>query len=88
MEKNNLNSKNLRLFSEILGATLRFKLFLIFFFIILLASLDFVILSLIFQFINSLVNPTKISNLGILRALGTVNPTLILPIMALIVCLK
>jgi ABC-type multidrug transport system fused ATPase/permease subunit len=88
--KNSLRSKNFRLLFEIIGSKLRKTLFLVFVGIIILSTLDFLVLSLIYQFVNSLLNSTDNidANRSLWKILQSLNPSLILPAIALIIGLK
>jgi len=83
-------TKNLKLFGEILGAKLRKQVSIAILCVLVVAFFDFFILSLIYQFVNALLvkGSSLGSNLGRFQRIADLNPTLFLPIIALILGTK
>jgi ABC-type multidrug transport system fused ATPase/permease subunit len=90
LEEKSLRRRNYRLLFEILGPKLRKRLVIVLAAIILVSSLDFLVVTLIYHFVNSLVSEEGQvgQTFAPIKALSILGPSLILPAIGLVIALK
>jgi ABC-type multidrug transport system fused ATPase/permease subunit len=90
LQEKSVRRRNYRLLFEILGSKLRKRLAIVLVAIILVSGLDFVVVTLIYQFVNLLLSQEGQvgQTFTPFKVLSLLGPTLILPAIGLVIALK